>query len=754
MSIQIFHHEVFPYKHRPRGDRHHWRVCRPPPPPSQPQPFQEGRTGRCLQLHDLRYVVHCARDWYGLNRGFRHKTVSNSIPTVYPDETTTQYVTHVDTSTSMQYVTATETDTTVAPTPEVTTMSTTGVYTIPAKTKTLTTTQYGAVPATTVLVPGTTTYGGITTTVPASSVVTYPYVTTETAEGTSTVKVYETVYTCPVAGTYTIGATTTTVPAGTTTTHTYASPTAYAPGTYVQPEITTTITETGYVVTCPYSTVGASTTPDVSSAVASIVPSVSEVLATATEAPTPELTTLSTTGVYTIPAKTTTLTETQFGAVPTTAVLTPGTTTYGGVTTIVETSTVVTCPYVATTTSEGTSTEVIYQTVYTCPVAGTYTIGATTTDVPATTTVSYASPTAYAPGTYVQPEITTTITETGYVVTCPYSSVDATLTSSVPAATITQAPATTTSADFVGGVVSDVVSKATEVASEVVSKATSVASAVVSKVSSAAAATSTAATSNGKYWAITYSPYDDDGSCKAASDVASDIADIASKGFSNVRVYSTDCDTLPNVGDACRAHGLGMIVGLFIKEGGISTCTDQLTALKAWNGWDMVQAVIVGNEAVFNGYVTAAELAAYIKTVKSELSSLYSGDISTSETVGIIQQNADVLCDVMDFVGVNIQPFFDGGVTAALAGTFLASQRLLAETACSGKTSYVLEAGWPSAGDTNGKAIASTAEQAIAIASYELVAAGHVTYFTYRNDLWKSAGEYNVEQHFGCGNLF
>jgi len=61
------------------------------------------------------------------------------------------------------------------------------------------------------------------------------------------------------------------------------------------------------------------------------------------------------------------------------------------------------------------------------------------------------------------------------------------------------------------------------------------------------------------------------------------------------------------------------IVGQFIKAGGISTCAQDLKDLTAWNGWDMVKAVIVGNEAVFNDYVTVGVLVDSNSTVRQTL---------------------------------------------------------------------------------------------------------------------------------------
>src|SRR5262249_50782170 len=63
-------------------------------------------------------------------------------------------------------------------------------------------------------------------------------------------------------------------------------------------------------------------------------------------------------------------------------------------------------------------------------------------------------------------------------------------------------------------------------------------------------------TSNGDSWGMTYSPYTAQGGCKDAGTVAADLAIIAQKGFTSVRVYSTDCNTLENIGGAARNNGL------------------------------------------------------------------------------------------------------------------------------------------------------------------------------------------------------
>lgn len=86
-----------------------------------------------------------------------------------------------------------------------------------------------------------------------------------------------------------------------------------------------------------------------------------------------------------------------------------------------------------------------------------------------------------------------------------------------------------------------------------------------------------------------------------------------------MRIYLTECDSLKNVGGACRANGIGMTVCPFIKAAGISTCAQDLNDLTACNGWGPVKAVIVGKEAISNGYVAAHVLFEFISTVSQAL---------------------------------------------------------------------------------------------------------------------------------------
>jgi exo-beta-1,3-glucanase (GH17 family) len=399
--------------------------------------------------------------------------------------------------------------------------------------------------------------------------------------------------------------------------------------------------------------------------------------------------------------------------------------TYGGVTTVVETATTVVCPYATVTTKDGVVTSVVETTTYVCPSAGTYTIAPTTTTITVDETIIvYPTVTEYCPGTYTAPAIVTTITETDVVIYCPWTSPTAVpepepKPSKVPDTAEPPKSTSTPDGPKLGG--------------------------------------------SGDRWAMTYTPYsgDSSGTCKSAGEVDADIQKIKNSGFSVVRVYSTDCNTLKNVGDACSKYGLKMIIGVFVREAGcdynIAYIKEQVDAITAWARWDLVELVVVGNECVFSGKCSASSLKNLIVTVREKCAAAgYHGSFTTAETVGVWQQS-DVqsqICGVIDIVGGQIHPYFNAETSASQAGTFVAGQLSILDGICGGKTALNLECGWPSAGNCNGKACPGKSEQAAAIASIKDTCGSRTVFFSFHNDEWKDAGACGCEKSWGCGDLF
>lgn len=527
--------------------------------------------------------------------------------------------------------------------------------------------------------------------------------------------------------------------------------------------------------------------PATTTSTSSSVPSTTEVAPTTSEitiivVPTPVPHTPVTTGVYTFPPTTVTLTEETTVCVPSTTSVPPGTHTLGGVTTVVTTSTTVTCPYAAVETSEGVLTTVIKHTEYVCPESGTYTIAPTITYVESPTDVELPLITSYPPGTYTQPEVVTTVTDTKTVIYCPFEQVTPPTTvaqpTPVPTTTAAPVPEPTTVAPAPEPTPAYPTKVSIQVPSEIANLVPSgIASLIPSEIASlipSKAPTSSAPKpkptggNGGKLqgdkpgvpWATTYTPYyPESGLCMSQEDVERDIAALAGKGITTVRTYSTDCNTLEFVGSACEKHGIQMMVGVFIDGSGCSASnskiSEQISALKNWGKWDMVPLVTVGNEAIINGFCTAQEISSLIETCKSEFSG-YTGPFTTAETVNIWEapETQSALCGVIDLVGTNAHAFFNYQTTASKAGEFVKGQLDIVSNLCPGKDGIVLETGWPSKGKSQGSAIAGFVEQATAIASIIKECGDKVVLFSLFDDQWKDGNtECQCEQAWGISKV-
>jgi exo-beta-1,3-glucanase (GH17 family) len=267
--------------------------------------------------------------------------------------------------------------------------------------------------------------------------------------------------------------------------------------------------------------------------------------------------------------------------------------------------------------------------------------------------------------------------------------------------------------------------------------------------------------SGGGKYAITYTPYTPEGLCKDAAGVEADIIRIKANGFSTIRVYSTDCKTLPNVGDACAKHGIKMIIGIFIDSPGCHNANPdvetQISAIKAWGQWDLVEMAVVGNEALFNGFCTADQLVSLIGQVRTVLRSAgCNAPVTTTDTVNGWQGNgvAEKVCGAVDVVGANIHAYFNGAVQPSDAGDFVKGQLSIVEKLCNGKKGYVFETGWPSAGKCIGSSCPGKEQQATAIKSIQSTIGGECVFFSWTDDDWKQPGECNCERSWGCGSLF
>jgi exo-beta-1,3-glucanase (GH17 family) len=258
--------------------------------------------------------------------------------------------------------------------------------------------------------------------------------------------------------------------------------------------------------------------------------------------------------------------------------------------------------------------------------------------------------------------------------------------------------------------------------------------------------------SEGSGYGITYSPYNSDQSCKTADQISKDLAAI--DGYSLIRMYGTDCDQAGPIIGAAKSKGMKVFAGLF----NIKDVQSQVAQLKsavdnnAGGDWSIIDTVSVGNEGVNNGQYSVSDVKAAVDATKSSLPSDYKGSVVTVDTFIAIINNPD-LCSVGDYTAANCHAFFDGGVTADKSGQWVLEQAQRVSEACGNPDRKVVitEAGWPSSGSTNGKAVPSKENQAAAVKDLKSAFSSNLILFTAFNDYWKqnSAATFGVEQYWG-----
>ncbi len=187
-----------------------------------------------------------------------------------------------------------------------------------------------------------------------------------------------------------------------------------------------------------------------------------------------------------------------------------------------------------------------------------------------------------------------------------------------------------------------------------------------------------------------------------------DFAQLA-KITSCVRTYSIEMG-LDKVPQIARKHGLDVLQGIWLgPEADRNREEVEIATKLARENPDVVKAVIVGNEVLLRGEMSATDLAGTIRDVKSRV-----GDVPvTYADVWEFWERNKALTGEVDFVTIHILPYWeDLPVSAAEAGPHIDSIRQKMTEEFPGKEILIGETGWPSAGRMREGALPSPSNQA------------------------------------------
>ena len=215
-----------------------------------------------------------------------------------------------------------------------------------------------------------------------------------------------------------------------------------------------------------------------------------------------------------------------------------------------------------------------------------------------------------------------------------------------------------------------------------------------------------------------------------------------------VRTYSVDFG-LDHVPAAARKHGLKLLLGLWLSShGDRNRLQVEVGVGLAKQFPDVIRAVIVGNEALLRGEISATDLASTLRAVKARVPQ----PVTYADVWEFWLRHRE-LASAVDFVTVHILPYWeDFPIPASHAAEHVASIRKLAAAAFPGKEIVIGETGWPSAGRMREGALPSPANQARVI--QDILAVGkrenfHVNIVEAFDQPWKRNLEGTVGGHWG-----
>ena len=230
-----------------------------------------------------------------------------------------------------------------------------------------------------------------------------------------------------------------------------------------------------------------------------------------------------------------------------------------------------------------------------------------------------------------------------------------------------------------------------------------------------------------------------------AAQIEDDLARLA-KLTDCVRTYSVDYGLDQIAGIAAR-HGLKVLQGLWLSSYPEKNREQIELAVDLANRFPgTIRAVIVGNEVLLRGEMSATDLVATMRAVKARVHV----PVTYADVWEYWLRNADVAAAV-DFITIHILPYWeDFPIPARNAAAHVDSIRRQVSAAFAGKEVIIGEVGWPSAGRMREGALPSPANQArviqdvLALAKRENFRVNVIEAF---DEPWKRALEGTVGGH-------
>lgn len=189
--------------------------------------------------------------------------------------------------------------------------------------------------------------------------------------------------------------------------------------------------------------------------------------------------------------------------------------------------------------------------------------------------------------------------------------------------------------------------------------------------------------------------------------IAQDLAQLA-KISDCVRTYSIE-NGLDQVPALAAKAGLKVIQGIWLGSNRFKNLAQISTVVSLTKQYpDVITAVVVGNEVLLRGEMTTSDLAAIIRSVKSQVTV----PVTYADVWEYWLRNREIY-DAVDFVTIHILPYWeDFPIRAKYAAAHVDAIRKQMAVAFPGKEILIGETGWPSEGRMRAGALPSRSNQA------------------------------------------
>jgi exo-beta-1,3-glucanase (GH17 family) len=193
----------------------------------------------------------------------------------------------------------------------------------------------------------------------------------------------------------------------------------------------------------------------------------------------------------------------------------------------------------------------------------------------------------------------------------------------------------------------------------------------------------------------------------APEQIAQDLAQLA-KISDCVRTYSLE-NGLDQVPALAAKAGLKVILGVWLGSNRLKNLAQISTAVGLTKAYpEVITAVVVGNEVLLRGEMTTSDLAANIRSVKSQVTV----PVTYADVWEYWLRNREVY-EAVDFVTIHILPYWeDFPIRAKHAAAHVDAIRRRMAVAFPGKEILIGETGWPSEGRMREGALPSRTNQA------------------------------------------